>query len=139
MLTRRLILSIAAISPLPVTMALAAEAAPAYGQAALKAAQDSGRPILIEIQASWCPTCKARSAVLEPMLKQDTFKSMAVFRVDFDAQKPVVRAFGADMQSTLIVIRGATEVGRVVGETDGAAIELPLVPIVLGSASAEHR
>ena len=46
-----------------------------------------------------------------------------MFRVDFDDQKPVVKAFGADMQSTLIVFKGATEVGRVVGETDAGAIE----------------
>jgi len=123
MLTRRLIVSIAAASLLPLTVLLAAEAAPAYDQAAFKAAQDSGKPVLVEIHASWCPTCKAQSAVLEPMLKQDDFKAMAVFRVDFDEQKSVVRAFKADMQSTLIVFKGATEVGRVVGETDAGAIE----------------
>ena len=41
------------------------------------------------------------------MLKQDAFKGMAVFRVDFDDQVPVVKGFHANTQSTLIVFKGA--------------------------------
>jgi len=103
MLTRRLILSIAAASLLPVTMVLAAEAAPAYDQAACKAARNSGKPILVEIHANWCPTCKAQGTVFEPMLKQDAFKTMAVFRVDFDEQKSVVRLSAYCDQPMLMV------------------------------------
>jgi hypothetical protein len=36
--------------------------------------------------------------------------------------KPVVREFGAQMQSTLIVFKGATEQGRSVGDTKPASI-----------------
>jgi len=38
-------------------------------------------------------------------------------RVDFDSMKPVVKQFGAQMQSTLIVFKGAAEQGRSVGDT----------------------
>ena len=124
MLNRRVLLSIAAAALLPVGAAFAAAmTAQAYEPAAFKAAQDSGKPILVEIHAVWCPTCKAQSAVLEPMLKQDAFKGMAVFRVDFDGQAPVVKGFHANTQSTLIVFKGATEVARAVGVTNPAAIE----------------
>ena len=60
MLNRRSVLSITAAALLPVGAAFAAAmTAPAYEPAAFKAAQDSGKPILIEIHAVWCPTCKA--------------------------------------------------------------------------------
>ena len=45
------------------------------------------------------------------------YKDLITFKVNFDTQKPVMRAFKAQVQSTLIVFRGAREVGRSVGET----------------------
>ena len=37
--------------------------------------------------------------------------------------KPVVKQFGAQMQSTLIVFKGTAEQGRSVGDTKEASIE----------------
>jgi thioredoxin 1 len=50
------------------------------------------------------------------------FRDLKVFRVDFDAMKPVVKQFGAQMQSTLIVFKGSVEQGRSVGDTKQASI-----------------
>jgi hypothetical protein len=50
------------------------------------------------------------------------FKELKIFRVDFDEMKPVVRQFGAQMQSTLIVFKGSAEKGRSVGDTKQASI-----------------
>jgi thioredoxin 1 len=84
---------------------------------AFQAAQKAGKPILIEIHASWCPTCKAQKPILSELMAQTKFSNMAVLRVDFDAQKDSVRQFGAQVQSTLIVYKGDKEVGRSVGDT----------------------
>jgi thioredoxin 1 len=89
---------------------------------AFKAAQASGSPILVEIHADWCPTCKAQSPILDKLTADPKFKDMKVFRVDFDAMKPVVKQFGARMQSTLIVFKGSAEQGRSVGDTREASI-----------------
>jgi len=89
---------------------------------AFKAAQASGSPILVEIHADWCPTCKAQSPILDKLTADPKFRDMKVFRVDFDAMKPVVKQFGAQMQSTLIVFKGAAEQGRSVGDTKEASI-----------------
>ena len=86
------------------------------------AAQQQGKPILVEVWASWCPTCAAQRPILEKLTDDPAFKDLVVFRVDFDAQKPAVRAFGAQMQSTLVVFRGTAERGRSVGDTDAASI-----------------
>jgi thioredoxin 1 len=96
---------------------------------AFRAAQASGSPILVEIHADWCPTCKAQSPtckaqspILDKLTANPKFKDLKIFRVDFDAMKPVVKQFGAQMQSTLIVFKGAAEQGRSVGDTREASI-----------------
>jgi thioredoxin-like negative regulator of GroEL len=111
-------------------LAVAAPFAPSWANTAVpfsveafKAAQASGSPILVEIHADWCPTCKAQSPILDKLTSGAKFKDLKIFRVDFDAQKPVVKEFGAQMQSTLIVFKGTAEQGRSVGDTKEASIE----------------
>jgi len=89
-----------------------------YTQDKLDALNRSGKPVLVFIHADWCPTCRAQDAVLEKLLPSDEFKAITTLRVDFDTQKPVVKAFGVRYQSTLIVFKGGREVARVTGETD---------------------
>jgi thioredoxin 1 len=93
-----------------------------YNAKTFAAAQAAGKPILVEIHATWCPTCKAQVPILGNLEKQDKFKNLTVFHVDFDSQKDAVRAFGARVQSTLITFKGGTETGRSVGDTDPASI-----------------
>lgn len=94
----------------------------AFSTEAFKAAQAAGSPILVEIHADWCPTCKAQNAILDKLTADPRFRNLKIFRVDFDAMKPVVRQFGAQMQSTLIVFKGSTEQGRSVGDTNEPSI-----------------
>lgn len=93
-----------------------------FSAEAFKAAQASGSPILVEIHADWCPTCKAQVPILDKLTADPKFRDLKIFRVDFDAMKPVVKQFGAQMQSTLIVFKGAAEQGRSVGDTQQASI-----------------
>jgi thioredoxin 1 len=88
-----------------------------FSAEAFKAAQASGSPILVEIHADWCPTCKAQNPILDKLTADPKFRDLVVFRVDFDSMKPVVKQFGAQMQSTLIVFKGSAEQGRSVGDT----------------------
>lgn len=94
-----------------------------FNAAQFAAAQQANRPILIDIAASWCPTCKAQKPTIDKLAAMPEFKELTIFDVDFDAQKNVVRAFGAQSQSTLIAFRGSKETGRSVGETRPVAIE----------------
>jgi thiol-disulfide isomerase/thioredoxin len=105
-------------------IAFAAQAAETqdYNAKAFAAAQAAGKPILVEIHASWCPTCKAQLPILGELEKQEKFKNLMVFRVDFDSQKDAVRAFGARVQSTLITFKGTKETGRSVGDTNATSI-----------------
>lgn len=100
-----------------------AQSTPPFSQDAFKAAQAAGQPILVEVHADWCPTCKAQTPIIDALKADPKFAKLRVFRVDFDQQKQIVRALGAQAQSTLIVFKGATEVGRSVGDTRRASIE----------------
>jgi thioredoxin 1 len=99
-----------------------ANSAVPFSAEAFKAAQASGGPILVEIHADWCPICKAQKPILDELTANPKFKDLKIFRVDFDAMKPVVKQFGAQMQSTLIVFKGTAEQGRSVGDTKQGSI-----------------
>ena len=86
-------------------------------------AQAEGKPVLIDITASWCPVCRVQNAVITRDLFKPEFARYAIFDVDFDSQKDVVRQFDATTQSTLIIFRGKKETARLVGGTDPALIE----------------
>ncbi len=94
----------------------------AFDDKAFAAAQTAGRPILVDIAASWCPTCKAQKPIIEKLSAEPQYKDLLIFEVDFDAQKDVLKKFGARTQSTLIVFKGDKETGRSVGSTDESAI-----------------
>jgi thiol-disulfide isomerase/thioredoxin len=88
-----------------------------------KAAQGAGKPILIDVRASWCHVCKEQHQALQLLDKKPEFAALTVFEVDFDGQKDAVRSFDARRQSTLIAFKGATETGRLVADTKPEAIE----------------
>ncbi|MFN3673403.1 MAG: thioredoxin family protein [Bosea sp. (in: a-proteobacteria)] len=95
----------------------------AYSQSAFEAALKAGKPVLVDVTAPWCPTCKAQAPILSELTKQPRFKNLVVFTVDFDSQKDVLRGLKAQQQSTLIVFKGGAEIGRSVGDTGKASIE----------------
>jgi thioredoxin 1 len=104
-------------------VAAKAAAVAAFDAKAFGASQSDGKTILVEITAPWCPVCKAQKPILQGLWSRPEFKDYTVFDVDFDTQKSVVRSFHATSQSTLIVFKGKTEIGRSVGDTDAASIE----------------
>lgn len=94
-----------------------------YNQATFDKLQQEGKPILVDVHADWCPTCRAQAPLIESLLKQKNFQGVASLRVDFDNQKEIVRSFRVYRQSTLIVFKGGKEVGRSLGDTSRDGIE----------------
>lgn len=88
-----------------------------YSQPQFDALLQQGRPVLVWIHADWCPTCRAQGKVLDGLLPTPEFKGLTVLKVDFDSQKPVVRAFRAVQQSTFILFKGGKEIDRSLGDT----------------------
>jgi thiol-disulfide isomerase/thioredoxin len=103
------------------TAARAADVSP-YTPEAFAAAQAADKPILVAIQAPWCPTCAAQKPILQQIEADGAYRNLRVLLVDFDTQKDVVRQMGATMQSTLVVFHGKQEMARSVGDTNAESI-----------------
>jgi len=125
MIVRRHIFALTAAMGLSALLPTFAHAATesAFTQQAFDTAQKAGKPILVHVWASWCPTCKAQGPTLSQIEADPASKDLVVFKVDFDAQKDVVKSFGVRMQSTLIAFTGATEKARSTGDTNPESIK----------------
>lgn len=83
----------------------------------------SGKPVVVAVHASWCPTCKAQKPIQTELMQSPQFKEYTMFIVDFDKDTAVLKRFNVIKQSTMIVFKGKTEVGRSIGDTQRASLE----------------
>jgi thioredoxin 1 len=103
-----------------VAMPSLASAGQPFDAKAFQASQAAGKSILVDVTASWCPTCKQQRPIVEEIEKEHP--DLVVYEVDFDTAKDALRQFRVQHQSTLIVFKGAKEVARSTGETDPAPL-----------------
>ncbi|MBV5292938.1 MAG: thioredoxin family protein [Curvibacter lanceolatus] len=103
-------------------VASAAEPKPFTQQDFDKLAHDD-KPVVVDVSATWCPTCKAQKPIVDNLSKQSAYKDVAILSVDFDADKAILKQFKVNMQSTLIAFKGGKEMARSVGDTTPAGIE----------------
>ena len=94
-----------------------------FNAALFEAQLSAGKSILVVAHAPWCPTCRAQESALKSIYANDTYKNITYFVVDFDSQKEVLKKFGIQRQSTLIVFKDGKEVGRNIGATSTSTIE----------------
>ena len=82
-----------------------------------------GKPILIDVYATWCPTCKKQQTILENYFTNNPDSELNVLHVNFDTQKKIVSMFKAPRQSTLILFKGEERIWFSVAETRPEVIE----------------
>ncbi|RXG90392.1 thioredoxin family protein [Bradyrhizobium zhanjiangense] len=99
---------------------LVAEAGQPFDANAFRSAQAANKAILVDITASWCPTCRQQRPIVQEIEKEKP--DLVVYEVDFDTAKDVLKRFRVQYQSTLIIFRGDKEVARSTAETDPALI-----------------
>ena len=79
--------------------------------------QAKGETILVDIYATWCPTCKKQQQVLNDYFTAHPQSNIKVLVVDFDDQKEWVKYFKAPRQSSLYLFKGKDQVWFSVAET----------------------
>ena len=104
------------------SLAMAGEIKP-FNQKDFDTLTASGKPVVLDISATWCPTCKAQKPIIDGLMKQPAYKDVTLMTLDFDANKPTLKKFKVTMQSTLVAFKGDKEVGRSVGDTTPEGIE----------------
>ena len=135
MITRRTALGLMASALAFIAMppllrsAFAAERVP-FDRAAFAAALKTGAPVLVDVSATWCITCKQQATVLDKLFAMPKFAGFTVFTVDYDTEKDVMRSFGVQQRATLIAYRSGEEVGRLSWQTSEATIEALLAKAV---------
>lgn len=114
----RLIKSLFAMLALLVSVpALANPSWITYSVDAFSRAQASGKTIVVDVYATWCPTCRAQEPILDTLRNEPRLRNAIFVKVDFDKEKEFLRQHRIPRQSTVLVFKGARETARSVAET----------------------
>jgi thioredoxin 1 len=104
------------------SIAMAGEIKP-FSQQEFERLTLDGKPVVLDISATWCPTCKQQKPIIDHLMTLPAYKDVTLMTIDFDANKALIKKFRVTMQSTLVAFKGSAEVGRSVGDTNPAGIE----------------
>ena len=109
-----------------------------YVEGLLQERLAAGDTVFLDFRADWCSTCRAQDRVIA-QLKADNpayEANIAFINVDWDlhGRGPLVQSLNIPRRSTLVVLRGDQELGRIVAGTSVADIQA-LMDIALGAAS----
>lgn len=88
-----------------------------FASANFAAAKQAGAPVVVHIDATWCPTCRAQKPILSKLMADPRFAKFKAFSVDYDSEKPVMRELAAPDRSTILVFAKGKEVARGTGDT----------------------
>ena len=96
-----------------------------YSPERLRSLQAAGTPVLLDFYATWCPTCRAQERVLGSLTSNPAYRNIVIMRVDWDRYRTadISRSLRVSRQSTLILMKGNQEVGRLIAQTSESAIK----------------
>lgn len=98
-----------------------------YSPEALEKALKDGETVFLDFNASWCTTCAAQERVIAALRAESPKydEALTFMLVDWDTwkDKPIVSEMNIPRRSTLVVLRGEEELGRVVAETSVEKIQ----------------
>lgn len=108
-----------ALALLPMMLPLSATAAnkEVFTQSRFEALQAANKVILVDVYATWCPTCKKQQQILGRFQAEHPKSEFYLLVVDFDQDKEWVRHFRAPRQSTLLLYVGDKQHWFSVAET----------------------
>lgn len=92
-----------------------------YTPGLIKQQLAAGKTLFVDYYADWCLTCRAQSRVIQALRQQNpTYdNAMTFIVVDWDTygKKDVSKRYNIPRRSTLLVLRGDEELGRIVAGT----------------------
>lgn len=125
---RALLAAFAAAAALPLAP-LSANASQSvdYTPGVIEAALEQGKTVFVDYAAHWCGTCKRQERVIDKLRAENpAYDAAMVFvRVDWDTYKEHEVAVFRNIprRSTLLVLRGEDELGRIVAGTSESEIK----------------
>ncbi|MFT5786152.1 MAG: thioredoxin 1 [Ascidiaceihabitans sp.] len=123
---RRLFLATVAAATVAPIVAMASDYV-TYTDGIIEKALAEGKTVFVDYSASWCSTCHRQERVINALRAQDPAydAAMTFVKVDWDdyGDHEVAVFRNVPRRSTLIVLRGDAELGRVVAGTSQAQIK----------------
>jgi len=114
----------AALSPL---MAIAATKPLTYKTGLVEQHLAAGKTVFVDFYTSWCSTCRAQGRAVEALRDENpAYDENIVFvKVDWDIHSgsAIAKKYKIPRRSTLMVLRGEDELGRIVAGTSRNAIK----------------
>ncbi len=99
----------------------------------------AGDTVFLDFKASWCSTCAAQERVLAALKAENPayVEKITFIDVDWDqfGKSAIVKDMKIPRRSTLVVLRGDQELGRIVAQTGRAEIKA-LMDTALQAATA---
>jgi thioredoxin 1 len=97
-----------------------------------------GETVFLDFSAPWCSTCAAQARVIDALKSENPAYAQAItfYNVDWDTYGfgKLATRLNIPRRSTLVVLKGDVELGRVVAGTSRAVIK-ELMDIALNAAS----
>ncbi|GAA6180543.1 hypothetical protein NBRC116594_19810 [Shimia sp. NS0008-38b] len=106
---------------------IAARAATDYTPGLVKKHLAAGDTIFLDFKADWCGTCAAQERVIDALRQENPAYNDAItfINVDWDKhrQSELARNLKIPRRSTLVVLKGNEELGRIVAGTSKSTIK----------------
>ena len=81
----------------------------------------AGETVFLDFSATWCSTCRAQGRIIESLRQGNAAydSAMTFVRVDWDqyGRSDFTQSHSIPRRSTLVLLRGEAELGRVVAST----------------------
>lgn len=98
-----------------------------YTPGVVQEALDAGKTVFVDYSATWCSTCARQGRVITALREEDPAydAAMTFVKVDWDTYKghDITLFNSIPRRSTLIVLRGEEELGRIVAGTSRKQIK----------------
>ncbi|MEO1239995.1 MAG: thioredoxin family protein [Pseudomonadota bacterium] len=99
----------------------------------------AGKTVFLDFAAEWCTTCRAQERAITALVNENPAytQSITFINVDWDQYRtdPLTQRLNIPRRSTLVVLKGDQEVGRIVAGTGRAQIK-GLMDAALAAATA---
>ena len=98
-----------------------------YTPGLIKERLSRGETLFVDYSATWCSTCKRQEKILTEIRENNSSydEKMTFVKIDWDTYKDheVTSSRNIPRRSTLLVLRGDKEIGRIIAGTDPKKIE----------------